>query len=562
MPAEMGELRMVKVEEILVDHAKNPRGEITKEDIVELVASVRENGVTQPVLCTQGEEGLELVAGYRRVAACKEAEVAEIPAYVRDSERRDTYALIENLPGLRKDMTPIAEARAMQRIAQGAGLNQKALAKRLGKSPGFVAERLRMLRLPEAVQDVFICGRPGISVVPQLEAIAKVSEAVAARVAQLAAAEEEIERLLRSAPDRVLSRLERQLVAERGTIEVAEGRTAPRPPAEGELVILEVGGYHGVDISELAISEERRTQLAKRLAALEEREVDSFRPGEEFTIRLGEHDLDALRALGVLLEYDDEDNYYVQRFCFHSDAVLDRMELALEEAETEAKAARDAQVQKARSKAEAEGREVPEDADPAEILAEKKREERAEELKEAREKRTTAHRVNLDLGRRLLKRRARKRTEKRRRELVRALALHAISTEEHLAGLGARLIYETWQEVEQKTLKSGKPGAVKITHLEPRKATERLRKEVRGAKALDDILDIIGNALVGAVYASEEELAVSRRVCGYQGRLRYGTTGSIRKAIDEEAKGVLPPELVEELKRSREAGYEESRFPY
>lgn len=562
MAVEIGELRVVKIDEVIVDPAKNPRGEITKEDIVELTASIRENGLNDPVTCAHGPNGLELVAGYRRMAACKEAKLSEIPVYVRDSERRDTYALIENLPGLRKNMTPIAEARAMKRIAAAEGLNQKKLAKRLGKSPAFVAERLRMLRLPESVQEVFTCGRPGISIVPQLEVIARVCEPVAVRVAQLAADEEEVERLLRAAPERVLSRLERRLLEERGEVEVAEGRSVTRPPAEGELVVLEVGGYRGIDISDLAISEERRMELAKRIAAIEERDLESYGPGEEFRVELGEHDLDALRALGVLLEYGDEDDYYFQRFCFHSDAVLDRIELTLDEAETEAKTAREAQAAEARSQAEADGREVPEDADPAEILAAKKREERAEELKEAREKKESTHRINLDLGRRLLKRRARKRTEKRRREFVRALALHAIATEEHLAGLGPRLMYEAWQEVEQKTLKSGKPGKVKITHLEPRKATERLRNEVVGAKGLDDILDIIGDAFVGAVYASEEELPISRRVCGHRTSLRHGASGPIRKAIDEEAKGVLPPELVEELKRSREAGYEETGFLY
>src|SRR5882672_4745056 len=142
MPVEIGEFRVVKVDEIIVDPSKNPRGEITREDIVELTASIRENGLNDPVTCADGPEGLELVAGYRRMAACKEAKLEEIPAYVRDSERRDTYALIENLPGLRKNMTPIAEARAMKRIAIASGLNQKALAKRIGKSPSFVAERL------------------------------------------------------------------------------------------------------------------------------------------------------------------------------------------------------------------------------------------------------------------------------------------------------------------------------------------------------------------------------------------------------------------------------------
>jgi ParB family chromosome partitioning protein len=560
MSEELGEFRIVKVADIVVEPARNPRGEITGEDVVELAASIRENGLNDPVTCAEGPNGLELVAGYRRVAACKEAEVAQIPVYVRDAARRDTYALIENL--LRQDMAPIAEARAMGQIARAEGLNQKALAKRLGKSPSFVAERLRMLRLPDAVQEVLAGGRPGISSVPALQVIADVCEPAAVRVAQMTAAEEEVERALRDAPARVLARLERQLAEERGTIEIGEGRTVARPPAEGELVVLEIGRYVGTDVYKLAISEERRAELARRIAALEGREPGSHPAAGEFAVALGERDIDALRALGVLLEYGDEDGFYVQRFCFDSEAVLDRVELTLAETEAEAKAAREAELERAREEAASKGREVSADADPAKVLAERRREARAEELREAREKRGEARRVNLELGRRLLRRRARKRSEKRRRELIRALALHAVCAEDRLAGLGPRLVYESWQEVEQKTLKSGKPGAVKVKHLKPREASGRLRREIEAAKSADEILDAIGDALVAAVYASEEELAVSRRVCGHTGRLRHGAHGPLRRAIDEEAKGALPPELVEELRRSRERGYEEPELAY
>jgi hypothetical protein len=98
-----------------------------------------------------------------------------------------------------------------------------------------------------------------------------------------------------------------------------------------------------------------------------------------------------------------------------------------------------------------------------------------------------------------------------------------------------------------------------VTHLDPREANDRLREQLVAAKDEDEILDVIGDALVSATYASEDEVPMSRRVSGYHGSLRHGR-GAIRRAIDEEAKGGLPPELAEQLRRSQENGYAESGF--
>jgi hypothetical protein len=415
-----------------------------------------------------------------------------------------------------------------------------------------------MLRLPQSVQEVLACGRPGVSAVGPLEKIAKASEEAAARVAQIAAEDEESERLLRGNPERLLARLEQVLVAERGTVMVDGGAEVPRPPAEGELVVIDIGSYAGVDVRGLAVSDERRAALVKRIEALYGGPEFGRQPSE---VDLDDSDIDALRALGVLLEYEDEDKLYyaAARYCFDSAAILDRIEGVLSEAEKNAAAQREADAREAGEQAGAGGGE-PGDADSAEALAEKAKERRAKELAEEREAKAQARRLNLDLGVRLIKRRSRKRTDKRRRELVRALALMTVAAERYLGGLGPRLTYEAWREVERKRLKSGKLGAEKVTYLEPEEARERLRKDILAAKSIDDVLDVIGDALVGAVYCSEEELPKSRRVCGYAGRLSHASHGPVRKAIDEEAKGVLPPELVEELKRSRERGYEDLAF--
>jgi ParB/RepB/Spo0J family partition protein len=333
---------VAKLKDIKCDFLKNPRGEIKPGELTELTANIKEIGVIQPVVCIDGPDGLELVAGYRRYAAAKAAGRDEIPFHIRGEETREEDAIAENLPGLRQDMTEIAEARAMKRLAQAKNLNQKKLAKRMGKSASFVAERFRLLRLPEVVQEVYMTGRPGIAAAPALEKIAKVSAPAAARVAVMAAEDPEVEKRLREAPAYVIERLSQVLQGERGTMSGPEGQKCPRPPADGELVSVSLGGHHhGVDLFELGLADERRDELGQRMEELAEQDSRFSVDGDGFEFAVSEQDIDALRALGVLLEYGrgDDDFYYgASRFCFDSAALVDRLELLLAEAAKDAKA--------------------------------------------------------------------------------------------------------------------------------------------------------------------------------------------------------------------------------
>lgn len=348
------------------------------------------------------------------------------------------------------------------------------------------------------------------------------------------------------------------LAKERGTIKGEEDIEIPRPPAEGELAVLSLYSRNGLDLYSLAISEERRNALADRFESLGNVDGRIQTDGENYSFALEEADVDALRALGVLLEYKDEDRWYEGCFCFDSVAVADRLEQLLDAAEAEAKERAEAaerEAEEAAKKTE-EGK-----VDPEVAKAEKEKEDKAEERKKEKKAKEKKHRVNLSLGWSLIKRRGRKRSAKRRKELIRTLALIVIDAEEHLAGLGPRLVYETWQEVDRKKLKSGKIKE-KVILLDPHEATDRLRGNVLKAKTEDDILDEIGDALVAAVYADEEELPMSRRVAGFYGGLRHGRRGAIRKGIDIEAQGVLPDELRKQLEKSQKSGYEESPFRY
>ncbi|MCG0277060.1 MAG: ParB/RepB/Spo0J family partition protein [Thermanaeromonas sp.] len=132
-----------------------PREDFDEEKLAELVDSIRVHGVIQPVIVRPvGEGRYELVAGERRWRACKAAEVKEIPALVRELDERQVreIALIENVQ--REDLNPLEEARAYEALMVEYGLTQEEIASRVGKSRPVIANALRLLQLPAAVQEM------------------------------------------------------------------------------------------------------------------------------------------------------------------------------------------------------------------------------------------------------------------------------------------------------------------------------------------------------------------------------------------------------------------------
>ena len=129
-----------------------PRKDFDENGLKELAASIKENGVFQPILVRKSLQGYELVAGERRLRASKMAEKETIPAIVVDFDDRQMMeiSLLENIQ--RKDLTPIEEASAYQQLIRKLDYTQDELAKRLGKSRTNVANMLRLLSLPDEVK--------------------------------------------------------------------------------------------------------------------------------------------------------------------------------------------------------------------------------------------------------------------------------------------------------------------------------------------------------------------------------------------------------------------------
>lgn len=130
-----------------------PRRAFDQAKIDELAASMREKGVIQPLLVRRGSEGYELIAGERRLRAAIKAGLKEVPVVVKDATDAEALeiALIENLQ--REDLNPMEEASAYQRLQQEFALNQEEISARVGKSRPAVANSLRLLLLPKAVQE-------------------------------------------------------------------------------------------------------------------------------------------------------------------------------------------------------------------------------------------------------------------------------------------------------------------------------------------------------------------------------------------------------------------------
>jgi len=137
-------------------NSKQPRKEFSEEALEDLANSIREYGVIQPVLVRPAAKGYELVAGERRWRAAHKAELKQIPAIVRQLDDRQNafYALIENMQ--REDLNSIEEAEGIREIMNEYGLNQEEASKVVGKSRPYVANSLRLLKLPEEVRQLVV----------------------------------------------------------------------------------------------------------------------------------------------------------------------------------------------------------------------------------------------------------------------------------------------------------------------------------------------------------------------------------------------------------------------
>ncbi len=139
--------------------AMQPRKEFSEESLRELADSIREQGIVQPLIVRERDGLFELIAGERRWRAAQLLNLPEVPVITREADDRSVLelALIENLQ--RENLNPIEEAHGYSQLAGQFQLTQEEISAKVGKSRAVVANAMRLLKLPTAVQDYIRDGR-------------------------------------------------------------------------------------------------------------------------------------------------------------------------------------------------------------------------------------------------------------------------------------------------------------------------------------------------------------------------------------------------------------------
>jgi ParB family chromosome partitioning protein len=145
--------------ESLEPNPYQPRGPVAPEALAELVSSIRESGIVQPILVRRAGAGYQIIAGERRWRAAQSLGLRTVPVAVRDvpDDRLLELALVENIQ--RQELTPLEEAHAFQRLQQEFHLTQEEVARKVGRERSTVANTLRLLRLGREIRDLIGAGR-------------------------------------------------------------------------------------------------------------------------------------------------------------------------------------------------------------------------------------------------------------------------------------------------------------------------------------------------------------------------------------------------------------------
>lgn len=143
----------------VVPNRYQPRDHFDEETLTSLAASIAEVGVIQPIVVRATDEGYELIAGERRWRAARRANLPSIPAIIRDSDDLGSLetAVVENLH--RQDLNALEEAAAYQQLIEDFNFTQEQVATRVGRSRSAIANTIRLLQLPGAVQRLVIEGQ-------------------------------------------------------------------------------------------------------------------------------------------------------------------------------------------------------------------------------------------------------------------------------------------------------------------------------------------------------------------------------------------------------------------
>lgn len=143
---------------LLQSNPLQPRGLITSESVIELAESIKEHGILEPLVVAKTPAGYQIIAGERRWRAAKMAGLKTVPALIKETSPQGMLemAIVENVQ--REDLNPIERAQAFVRLMEEFGLTNKEICQRIGKSPAYISNSIKLLSLPDALKDGLLSG--------------------------------------------------------------------------------------------------------------------------------------------------------------------------------------------------------------------------------------------------------------------------------------------------------------------------------------------------------------------------------------------------------------------
>ncbi|MBL7078646.1 ParB/RepB/Spo0J family partition protein [Candidatus Shapirobacteria bacterium] len=143
---------------LLQPNPLQPRGAITPGSVSELVDSIREHGILEPLLIAKTPAGYQIISGERRWQAARVLGLSRVPAIIKEADSRQMLelALVENVQ--RKELNPLERARALKRLRDELGLSWSTIGEKIGKSVAYVINSVKLLELPDALKDGLLSG--------------------------------------------------------------------------------------------------------------------------------------------------------------------------------------------------------------------------------------------------------------------------------------------------------------------------------------------------------------------------------------------------------------------
>lgn len=135
-----------------------PRGVITPDSLADLIDSIKVHGIIEPIVVAHTPAGYQIIAGERRWRASKYAGLTEVPVLIKETTPQGMLemAIVENVQ--RTDLNPVDRAKSFERLIRDFHLPNMEVAKRIGKSPAYLSNTLKLLELPDALKDGLISG--------------------------------------------------------------------------------------------------------------------------------------------------------------------------------------------------------------------------------------------------------------------------------------------------------------------------------------------------------------------------------------------------------------------